>query len=143
MTDRPMITRGGVALAAASGLATAALSAQEHPRLLRGITLVVAAGAGVAVATGAAAGWREGSPEPADGPRPRMPLPVSLGLGTLAAVTFAAGGELGLRGQAAVERWAQRTTRHPRLVLGLGGAAISLLATALDPTPQDEGEDPR
>ncbi|WP_225985866.1 hypothetical protein, partial [Janibacter melonis] len=90
-----------------------------------------------------AAGWREGSPEPADGPRQRVPLPVSIGLGTLAAVTFAAGGELGLRGQAAVERWAQRTTGHPRLVLGLGGAAISLLATALDPTPQDEGEDPR
>lgn len=109
MPTRPILTPTSLALSAAAGLASAAVSAEHNPRLLRGLTVAMALGTGGAVTWAAAKGWR---PERA---------------------AFVAGtGELGLRGQAAVERWAERTTGHPRLVAGLGAAGIYLVTEALD-----------
>ena len=147
MPTRPILTPTSLALSAAAGLASAAVSAEHNPRLLRGLTVAMALGAGGAVTWAAAKGWRpEGASaesvrvtQSEDGPltvevdEPRtLPLPAALGLGAAAAAFVAGTGELGLRGQAAVERWAERATGHPRLVAGLGAAGIYLVTEALD-----------
>ena len=157
MPTRPILTPTSLALSAAAGLASAAVSAEHNPRLLRGLTVAMALGTGGAVTWAAAKGWRPEravaesvrvapSPEgplPVEVDEPRtLPLPAALGLGAAAAAFVAGTGELGLRGQAAVERWAERTTGHPRLVAGLAAAGVYLVTEALDralDSPDDAG----
>lgn len=123
----PLITSGDLAKAAAATLAGAALSAEQHPTLVRGVGLVLAAGLGSLVAL--TAGGVVGLPgeEPADDGERQQMGPVAaaaLGLGTFAVTAGAS--ELGLRGQRRLERWADRTTGHPRLTVGVLSGALSL-----------------
>ncbi|GAA1150864.1 hypothetical protein [Ornithinicoccus hortensis] len=134
-----------LARAAGTGLAGAALSVERHPKVARGIGLAFSAVVGTAVSltvgrardgrTWADAFEEAPAPEAPATPEQRAgstagepalaPVPAAaLGVGTF--LLSAGVSELGLRCQGRFERWAARTTGHPRIALGLTAAAMSL-----------------
>lgn len=116
-----LITPGVLARAAATGAAGAALSADRHPGVVRGLGLAVSAGAGMWVAL--AAGGVIPRADPEEGPAPPA-VAIALGVGIFAVAAGAS--EVGLRGQRRLEQWADRACGRPRLTVGLLSAGLSL-----------------
>lgn len=140
MTDRtttPPLTAQALARAAAAGLVGAAVSAERHPRALRGIGLVFAAGVGTATALATSGVLPRPKGETSSGPAgtgdgPPLPPAGAAALGGAVFVLAGATSEVGLRAQRAFERWADRTTGHPRVALGVATAALSLASELTD-----------
>lgn len=130
MTDRtaaPLITGEMLAQAAGAGVLGASLSAERHPRLLRGLGLALAGMAGVGTALAVGGVLPSSSTESSgDGPKgdasPAVAAAVGVGLFALSA----GASEVGLRGQRRIERWALESFGRPRLMVGVATAALSL-----------------
>lgn len=131
-TSLPLgLTPASLARALGSGVAGASVSAERNPRALRalGIASAVAIGGLAAAASSGKVDpsglFGEDTETPGAAPA-TAPLPVALGIGAGVAAVVAGVSEVGIRGQAGIERWADRRTGHPRLVVGLVSAAASL-----------------
>lgn len=129
MTDRttaPLITGELLAQAVGTGLLGAALTVEQHPRLLRGLGLALAGAAGVGSALAAGGVLPSSSGSSGDAPKGDSSPAVAVAVGAGIFALTAGASEVGLRAQGRFERWADDTFGHPRLAVGVATGALAL-----------------